>query len=190
MRIETRNLILRDFEIVDFDSYHRLRSQAKFQRFYPEDKTTEIFSRKLVEQFMSQSLQHPRTHFQFAIIDRVDQLIGSCGVRIVGDQIASIGCEFGTSFQGKGYAIEAGEMLLDFAFSSLKLKEVFAETNSENFAALRLCRNLGMSLKSKQAGYEVFKGRVWDRSILQLSSEDWFSRKNSESMTDLTKPFI
>ena len=67
-----------------------------------------------------------------------------------------IGYALISSQQGRGYALEAAQALLDHAFNELQVRRVFAGTNRSNSASMRLMRRLGMRLASnpEQPGVE------------------------------------
>ena len=47
------------------------------------------------------------------------------------------------SYKGKGYAKKASQLLLAYAFSSLKLNKVYLNVDAENIAAINLYEKLG-----------------------------------------------
>ncbi len=49
-------------------------------------------------------------------------------------------------YQGTGYATEAAQALIDFAFSEMKLKRILAMTADENAASQAVMKKLGMQL--------------------------------------------
>jgi RimJ/RimL family protein N-acetyltransferase len=50
------------------------------------------------------------------------------------------------AFQGQGYATEAAQALVDYAFHYLRLKRIVATTTYENAASMGVMRKLGMRL--------------------------------------------
>jgi RimJ/RimL family protein N-acetyltransferase len=49
--------------------------------------------------------------------------------------------------QGRGYASEAAQALVDFAFQHLRLRRILATTDSENLASQGVMRKLGMRVE-------------------------------------------
>lgn len=180
--IETEHLMLRDFSEGDIKEYHALRSDPKFQRFYSPELAGEEYSKKLLSLFIKKSQEIPRCCYQLAVTLKSGPLLGSCGIRMESAELASIGCELDVKYHGKGFALEAGRAMLDFAFEILKLKRVYAETNSENYAALRLCKMLGFELLSERIADKEFNGRTWSTSVLSLSTKRWHELKKTGSL--------
>ena len=73
-----------------------------------------------------------------------------------------MGCAFSRETQGKGFSIEASEALADFGFSELGIHRIYAETISNNLAAIKLCKSLGMKQEACFKAHRFFKGQWWD----------------------------
>ena len=170
--LETERLILRDFKKADLPAYIELRNDVKFRRFYSESDVTREKSISLVEMFIAQSKEQPRTQYQLAITNKNRDLMGSCGIRIEGENTASIGCELGRKWQTSGYAYEAASTMINYAFSELAIQRVYAETISQNKAAVKLCQMLGMHVDAELKNNKNFQGRLWDTMILGILKQD------------------
>lgn len=174
--IETENLILRDFVSDDRDAYRALRSDRKFSRFYSEEDVSTAKSDALLDLFIGQSLAQPRSKFQFAIVTQSGDLIGSCGIRLEADRQASVGCELGREWQKNGYALEAARAVLAFGFEQHGIHRIYAETISENKAAIRLCKILGMRHEALLLENRYFQGRWWSTAVFAVLARDWRQR--------------
>ncbi len=172
LSIETPNLILRDFTKNDLTNYTALRSDEKFKRFYDELDVTCSKSKTLLEQFISDSVVVSRTNYQLAITKKCGTLIGSCGIRLKYNNIASLGCELGRCYQTTGFAFEASSNILMYAFINLKIERVYAETISENKAALKLCQKLGMTLEQERLKDRFFRGRWWNTVVMGITNPE------------------
>jgi RimJ/RimL family protein N-acetyltransferase len=124
-------------------------------------------SGELLHQFVEWSLERPRSRYQLAIEEPKDGLIGSCGVRITceGGSGASFGCELARDHWGRGYGLEAGRAMIDFAFRELGLDRIHAETLARNQAALALASRLGMRVERRHE----------DMVTLGILASDWKS---------------
>jgi 8-oxo-dGTP diphosphatase len=83
----------------------------------------------------------------YAIERQVDrQFVGTISLRFAdGEPIGEIGYWIGRAFQRRGYAREAIERLLRYAFEILRLDEVRAATATANLASINLLRKIGMT---------------------------------------------
>ena len=66
--------------------------------------------------------------------------------------------------------------ILELGFIELKAVRVYAETISENKAAIRLCRSVGMCIESERVGDRIFKGRTWKTTVLAIDEIAWRAR--------------
>jgi [ribosomal protein S5]-alanine N-acetyltransferase len=179
--IETEHLVLRDFSTADRDAYRALRQDHKFMRFYSEEDVSVEKSDALLAFFITQSLEPARSKYQFAVTTKGGELIGSCGIRIEAERQASAGCELGREWQKKGYALEAASAVLGFGFERQGLHRIYAETISENKAAIRLCKFLGMRHEAQFIENRYFQGRWWNTTVLALLARDWRQRSSLAS---------
>ena len=59
---------------------------------------------------------------------------------------------FSPAHQGNGYATEAAQALIDYAFEYFHLKRIVANTEFANLASQRVMKKLGMTLHRNQTG--------------------------------------
>jgi [ribosomal protein S5]-alanine N-acetyltransferase len=172
--IETRRLILRNFERSDVSAYCNLTGDSKYQRFYSEEDCSVERSRQLVEKFVLQSRESDRTGYQMALVlESTGEFIGTAGLRIEPDKQASIGCGVGREYQSAGYAKEAMSALLEYGFEKHDIHRVYADTISENIPAIRLCKMLGMREEAHFIENRFFKGRWWSTVVMAMLKADW-----------------
>lgn len=179
-QLVTERLILRDFTKQDIEPYLAQCRDQKYQRFYSEEECTDQHAEALVHLFILQSCATPRTHYQLVIEEAVSgSFVGTVGLRCEGDRpdIATVGCGLDREFHSSGYALEAAEKLIEFGFSTLSLSAVEADTNSENHAAIKLCRLLGLQVIETGEKTQYFKGRWWSRTLLAMTREQWLAQR-------------
>ena len=149
--LRTPRLVLRDFLPYDLPAYCAIRDHPDFRLLLNRHDSSPERSAELLHQFVEWSLESPRSRYQLAIEQPTAGLIGSCGVRITceGGSDASFGCELARDHWGRGYGLEAGKALIDFAFHELGLDRIYAETLARNQAALALASRLGMRVEKR-----------------------------------------
>lgn len=74
-----------------------------------------------------------------------NDLIGCCGLRPYTANEYEIGFHLRPAFWGKGYAKEAADAVIDYAFSVLKAKKLFAGHNPNNIASRKVLNKLGFT---------------------------------------------
>ncbi|WP_434362332.1 GNAT family N-acetyltransferase [Parasalinivibrio latis] len=172
----TPNLILRNFLPSDLSDYLAMNRDAKYQRFYSEEDCSDEKAASLVDLFIQQAQQNPRTAYQLAITEKTShRFVGTCGIRREGNN-ASMGCGLVRGFHGTGYAKEASHALMAFGFETLGVSRVYAETIGENRSAIALCRQLGLVEEARIKDARYFKHQWWDSVRLSIDAQTW--RKN------------
>lgn len=71
------------------------------------------------------------------------ELIGCCGLRPHGENEYEIGFHLRPKFWGEGYAVEAADAVIHYAFTVLNAKKLFAGHNPNNVASQKVLRKLG-----------------------------------------------
>ena len=105
----------------------------------------------------------PGTWFPVAIeLAENGALMGDCGLHTLGDRPgqAEIGFTMACEYQGRGYATEAINCLLDYVFGKLGKHRVIAVTDTRNLPATRLLERVGMRREGHFIENIWFKG-VW-----------------------------
>jgi RimJ/RimL family protein N-acetyltransferase len=177
MQRTTSRLILREFQLDDWQAVLRYQSDPLYLRYYAWESRTEEDVRAFVSAFVAQQAESPRCKFQFALTLREDnRLIGNCGLRITTSPPhgqANIGYELDSSFWGNGYATEAASDMLEFGFTALGMQCLSADCLSENMGSLRVLEKIGMREKALLRDSEHFKGRNWDSVHHTLTRDEW-----------------
>ena len=168
-KLETHNLILRDFSIDDLGGYIAFTQDEKYQRYYDEVDCSVEKSMQLVDAFIDQSLECPRTKYQLAITKKAKQeIIGTCGLRLESGGQASIGCGVAREYHSSGVAVEAMSALINFGFHELEVLRIYAQTIEDNKPAIKLCQKMGMRAQEKLIKHRYFKDQWWNTIIFSL----------------------
>ena len=94
-----------------------------------------------------------------AIEPGTDELVGVVSTQHIENDEAKpieIGWRLRPEHWGKGYATEAGQAMLRFAFNELRVPEVYAVANPQNHASIRVMERLGM----RNVGLQWFYGKT------------------------------
>ncbi|WP_062267399.1 GNAT family N-acetyltransferase [Endozoicomonas arenosclerae] len=185
MRFElaTERLLLRDYNKGDLEDFAAMSSDSEFQRFYSEKDCSPEHWKKLLAMFISEANEQPRTNYNLAICLKSDhKLIGSVGIRLEDNRQASVGCSLNRTFQQQGIAQEAMQSILNFGFQELNAHRIYAETISENRAAIALCEKLGFRKEAEFIEHRYFRNRWWNTSILALLSSEYLYNQPSDDL--------
>jgi [ribosomal protein S5]-alanine N-acetyltransferase len=90
-----------------------------------------------------------------------------------GHRSASMGYCLGEAAWGHGYATEAAHALLQWAFDTLDLNRVQAETDTRNVASARVLEKLGFVREGTLREDCVVNGEVSDSWVYGLIRRQW-----------------
>lgn len=150
----TERLIIREMCLDDMPAYIKLYDSLKscdfVEKLYPYDEEVE---------FVKNYIQNMYTFFGYGLwlVFKKDsnELIGRAGIEnreIDGETKQEIGYLIGKAYQGKGYAYEACQGILDYARTVLNFDELFACVHKENFPSIALAEKLGFRIYARDVG--------------------------------------
>lgn len=110
------------------------------------------------------------------------RVIGTCTMLNVdiSHRRAEIGYAFAREFWGKGYATEAVELLIAFAYGPMNLHRLEADVHPENAASLRLLEKQGFRREGHLRERWHHLGRIEDGMFLGLLRPEWLELKDPQ----------
>lgn len=143
MIIKAQRLIIRPLETEDAKALFDYRSDAqvnKFQSWIPESlQEVEEFLGRIPKQF-----NQTGTWFQLALVKLDDrQLIGDLGIHFISDTEVELGCTLNASFQGKGFAFEAMQSVIELLKNDFGKSRFKASLDPGNLPSIKLMEKLG-----------------------------------------------
>jgi len=168
--IETNRLVIRSFMLDDLAAIHRILDQTFGDGSKVDDKAALQERQSWLQWSMLNQVWLPQLHQppygdRAITLKATDELIGSVGYvpqLDVYEQIPELAyfnspgkfnaTEFGLfwvidpAHQRQGYATEAVEAMIDYAFKDLRLKRVIATTEYSNKASQGVMQKVGMTL--------------------------------------------
>lgn len=173
--LRTARLRLRPFKDEDVDGLFALHSNARVLRYWDAPAWSE---RARAERFIAacRQMAEDGTGARLAVdCIEAEAFIGWCSLsRWSPDhRSASLGYCFHEAAWGHGYATEAAGALLRWAFDSLGLNRVQAETDTRNAASARVLEKLGFVREGTLREDCVVNGEVSDSWVYGLIRRDW-----------------
>src|SRR3989338_5377573 len=115
MKIEpiiTDRLIIREFELADFEAIHFYASDPEVVEFMDWGPNSEEDTRKFLDKELAHQTKSDRKIFETAVtLKDGKQLIGGCGLTLEHDY-GILGYCFDKRFWGKGYATEVTKAMM------------------------------------------------------------------------------
>lgn len=175
----TDRLIIRkpnENDLQDFLIYRNDIESLKLQHIQPmsDDEAAQFIQTQMLINY-----EDGRGWIMFAIeLINEQKMIGEVGIYIPAENhnTGDIGWSVNKDYHRKGYAIEAAQFLLKYAFGLRKLHQITATCDSSNVASLSLMRRLGMSQDDSYIHDEVGNEKHLHESRYTLSYEDWLAR--------------
>lgn len=173
--LRTSRLLLRPFEDRDTDAMFALHTNRRVLRFWDSPPWNE---RARAERFIAVSTQMAQegTGARLAIEHAADaSFIGWCCL-VEWNAVyrsATLGYCLNDSAWGQGFATEATSALLKWAFATLDLNRVQAETDTRNAASSRVLEKLGFQREGTLRENCVVDGDVSDSWVYGLLRRDW-----------------
>lgn len=90
-----------------------------------------------------------------------------------------------TDCKGKGVALAASRLLLEYAFVDLGLQRVYLFTETENLPAQRLFSRIGFVIDGVREREFICRGREVSRFSLHMSRSDFFLRQEKSPIQEL-----
>lgn len=172
--LETERLVLRHMEAEDTDALAAVLSDPIAMQYYPH-----AFSREEVAQWVARwmaSYDANAYGLYAMVLRKTGKVIGDCGhalQNIDGKSEIEIGYHVRRDLWGHGYATEAARVLLRWAFDTLDLNRVQAETDTRNVASARVLEKLGFVREGTLREDCVVNGEVSDSWVYGLISREW-----------------
>lgn len=146
--IETPRLLLRPWRDEDAGPFFLINSDPEVRRYLGIQGTREETDAAIARQ---RALQESAGFCFWAMVRKEDEaLLGFCGLRpgVPDTPIArdlEIGWRLGTAYWGRGYAREAADVCMSWAFKAMSAPQVAAITVPANKRSWLLMERLGMT---------------------------------------------
>lgn len=175
LKISTERLFLRGIRMSDAESMFKYRSNPKIYKFQSWKPQSLHDVKDFISNKISKEPDRPGTWFQMGIfIKNKEEMIGDLGINFISDgRQCEIGYTLALEYQGKGYATEALEAVIDYLFHNLNKHRIIASVDPRNEKSIKLLERIGMR---KEAHFKksVFMNEEWtDDLIYAILNEEW-----------------
>jgi RimJ/RimL family protein N-acetyltransferase len=182
--IQTKRLMLRDFEKEDWRAVQDYASDPEVVRYMDFGPNTEQESKDFVQRHLAQQKEQPRNNFTLAIVLKAKNvLIGGCGIYVSNpnNREGYIGYVLNRNFWRRGYATETAQGLTEFGFNQLKLHRIFATCDAENLASAHVLKKIGMQQEAHFRENGWVKGKWRDSLLYAILDHDWIELRPRET---------
>ncbi|MFJ6207575.1 GNAT family N-acetyltransferase [Lysinibacillus sp. NPDC092081] len=169
MFIKTKRLLIREFEIQDWQAVYEYTSNPTVMEYIPEG----VFNEEEAKKFVSENSGEKAKYFPIILLSE-NIVIGHITFhQYFGDHTYEIGWVLNPNYYNNGYASEAARAVLDYGFKEMKLHRIIATCQPENIPSYRVMEKIGM----RREGY--FKKCIpngdewWDEYYYAVLDEEW-----------------
>jgi len=166
--LETGRLLLREFIPQDADELQNVLGDPVAMQYYPA-----AFDRQGVEAWIAKNIQRYREngHSLWAMVLKASgELIGDCGCalqEVEGRNEIEVGYHVRRDLWGRGYATEAAQACVEYAFAKLGAKRVISMIRPENLQSRRVAKKNGLMCT------KTIFWRGYDHCIYAADLETW-----------------
>jgi ribosomal-protein-alanine N-acetyltransferase len=174
LRVSGKNVYLRYVRLEDFDEMMQMFRESR--KFY-KGLITPPLDRKSFQTYVERN--EDETNECFVICRTEDgKIVGAINLSQIfrkAFQNAYLGYSLGVKYTGKGYMTEAINIVLRFAFNSLKLHRIEANVQPENLPSIAVLRRCGFTKEGFSRKYLKIAGKWRDHERWAIIKEDWVS---------------
>lgn len=152
------------------------QSNAEIVRYIPWPEGTEETVQKHIDRTLAESVIAPKEDGEYVVLvwqaKATGKVIGQSNLNIESKEhnCAEIGWVTHQDFHRQGYAREASEAVLKYAFDVLQIHRVKAVMDTRTPASAAVAESLGMRREAEFKEVEFFKGEwcdMWNYAILR-----------------------
>ncbi|MFJ7730296.1 GNAT family N-acetyltransferase [Lysinibacillus sp. NPDC097231] len=169
MNITTNRLVIRKFDIHDWQAVYNYTSNKTVMKYIPEG----VFNEEEAKKFVMENSEDTPKYFP-VVLQAGNIVIGHIVFhQYFGDHTYEIGWVLNPNYYNNGYASEAARAVLDYGFKVMKLHRIIATCQPENIPSYRVMEKIGM----RREGY--FKKCIphgeewWDEYYYAVLDEEW-----------------
>lgn len=179
MRLETRRLILRDYEESDKTAYFKLKSDSKTM-YYLQD--IQLFSQEESDTEFANILEDQKStdrkfYFLHMELKNSHEQIGSVGYTVNANtpvgKLVGAGYFIFPQFWNQGYATEAFQKVIEYAFLENNVYRISTGCLSENVGSERVMQKCGLIKEAEHVDWEWHDGKMKTRLEYRLLKNEW-----------------
>ncbi|HEY7667601.1 MAG TPA: GNAT family protein [Actinomycetota bacterium] len=177
---ETERLVLRPLAEGDFDALYAYESREDVARWlYWGPRSPDEVRERLGRKISARAIRAEGDVLSLAMTLReTGEMVGDIVLEFLSEEhrTGEIGYIVHPDHQGRGYATEASEAMLRFAFDEVGLHRVIGRTEARNRGSARTLEKLGMRLEAHLVENEWVKGEWQSELVYAILDREWRAR--------------
>lgn len=176
--LTTERLTLRCFDQHDAAGLFAIFSDPGVVRYWSSPEWADVsFARKMIDE--TEAAYESGDGVRLAVIlTATGELVGQVNLHHMfhSNRRCEVGYALARAHWGKGYAVEAMQAALAYAFGPLNLNRIEADIDPRNDASEKVLRRLGFKEEGFMRERWIVKGEVCDTTYFGLIKRDWDAR--------------
>ena len=175
--INSERLVMRPLKETDYDFIHALRTRPEYYRYENDGAYTDEEITSQFNGFMEGAKKLPdRGSIQWIVLCS-DVKIGEVHLWCNFDKTLEweIGWHFMLEHWGKGFATEAANAVLRYAFANFRINRIMACPNAENVRSIAMCERIGMVREGHVREVRLLNGAYCDEVIFGILKREYTS---------------
>lgn len=179
MHLETKRLLLRDYEPADLKPYFELKSDPKAMYYLQDLRLFTIQQAKedLERILMDQKGESRKFYFFNMVLKKSGESIGSIGYTVTDNtpvgKLVQAGYFTVPKAWGQGYTTEAFKRVLQFAFSENNVYRVTTGCLKENVGSEKVMQKCGLIKEAEHIDWEWHDGKIKTRLEYRMLRNEW-----------------
>jgi len=155
MNLQTQRLFLRPIQLHDASDMFVARGDVEVMRYWDWPAQESVEQVRGIIQNHFDEIERGTVHWWVAALSPRGPAIGECDLSEIDfhHKRAELGFLFRREAWGRGYAREAMERIVAFAFKELELERLWARCHTGNEASMRLLEKLGFASEGTLHGH-------------------------------------
>ena len=152
--LKGENILLRSLQYSDLDFLETIENNKEYWKFGSEFKQ---YTRHDLAEYIANATTDVKSAKQYRfVIDFRGALIGFIDLFDYTTESAGVGVIITKKYRNKGFAKEALEILINYAFFTLEIDHLHARIRKNNLFSIRLFNSCGFALQSERLGFQYF----------------------------------
>ncbi len=184
IEIQTPRLTLREWSQEDVPLVHQLLSEPDVARFNTIGIPTSIqVVQDLLQPTLDDRHQPVRKHYGWSMLNSDATFVGEIGMNLAAARFKSAEIYYSVSsaYWGKGFASEAAQAIVQFAFDHLQLHRLEAGVATFNPGSIRVLEKIGMKREGLRRKILPINGEWIDNYMYAMLDEDYQALSASDS---------
>ncbi|MBH8573026.1 GNAT family N-acetyltransferase [Nostocaceae cyanobacterium CENA369] len=179
--VVTKQLIIRRMAQTDLLDFLAYQTHPEVLRYMPVEPLTQERAIDFLARQAVVEIGDEGGYIVFAVHHIADaKIIGEVGINLLpkAQSKGEIGWSLHPNYQGRGYATQAAQVLLNYGFAQRNLHRITSICDTRNTASYMLMERLGMRREGHLKQSQLIKGLWQNEYIYALLREEWLFQQD------------